>query len=66
MPGNIIKVCVKEGDTVEAQQALVVIESMKMQNEIPSPVGGEVTKVSCAVGDQVSFGDVLIEVSPAE
>jgi biotin carboxyl carrier protein len=66
MPGNIIKVCVKEGDKVEAHQALVVIESMKMQNEIPSPVGGEITKVSCAVGDQVSFGDVLVVVSPAE
>ena len=66
MPGNIIKVCVMEGDKVEAQQAVVVIESMKMQNEIPSPVSGEVTKVSCAVGDQVSFGDVLVEVTPEQ
>jgi biotin carboxyl carrier protein len=66
MPGNIIKVCVQEGDTVEAEQAVVVIESMKMQNEITSPVAGEVTKVSCAVGDQVSFGDVLVEVTPPQ
>ena len=66
MPGNIIKVCVNEGDTVEAHQAVVVIESMKMQNEIPSPVAGEVAKVSCSVGDQVSFGDVLVEITPAE
>lgn len=66
MPGNIIKVCVKEGDTVEAQQAVVVIESMKMQNEIPSPVSGEIAKILCAVGDQVSFGDVLVEVTPSE
>jgi biotin carboxyl carrier protein len=66
MPGNIIKVCVGEGDTVETGQAVVVIESMKMQNEIPAPVGGEVSKVSCSVGDQVSFGDVLVEITPGE
>lgn len=65
MPGNIIKVCVEEGDVVEANQAVVVIESMKMQNEIPSPVGGEISKVNCAVGDQVGFGDVLVEITPA-
>jgi biotin carboxyl carrier protein len=66
MPGNIIKVCVSEGDVVEARQAVVVIESMKMQNEIPSPVSGQVATVLCAVGDQVSFGDVLVEITPAE
>ena len=66
MPGNIIKVCVNEGDMVEAQQPVVVIESMKMQNEIPAPVGGEVARVSCSVGDQVGFGDVLVEITPAE
>lgn len=66
MPGNIIKVCVEEGEAVEANQAVVVIESMKMQNEIPAPVGGKITRVSCAVGDQVSFGDVLVEITPGE
>jgi acetyl/propionyl-CoA carboxylase alpha subunit len=66
MPGNIIKVNVKEGDAVEADQAVVVIESMKMQNEIPAPVSGRVARVSCAVGDQVSFGDVLVEITPGD
>jgi biotin carboxyl carrier protein len=66
MPGNIIKVCVNEGDMVEAQQPVVVIESMKMQNEIPAPVSGEVARVCCSVGDQVGFGDVLVEITPAE
>ncbi|MFH1754336.1 MAG: biotin/lipoyl-containing protein [Candidatus Latescibacterota bacterium] len=66
MPGNIIAVHVKEGDTVEADQAVVVIESMKMQNEITAPVEGEVKKVNCSVGDQVSFGEVLVEISPKE
>jgi biotin carboxyl carrier protein len=66
MPGNIIKISVKEGDSVEAHQAVVVIESMKMQNEIPAPVSGVVAKVACAEGDQVSFGDVLVEITPKD
>lgn len=64
MPGNIIAVNVSEGDVVEADQAVVVIESMKMQNEITSPVDGDVAKVNCAVGDQVKFGDILVEIAP--
>jgi len=66
MPGNIIAVNVKEGDAVEAEQAVVVIESMKMQNEITAPVAGKVGKVHCSVGDQVNFGDLLVEITPAE
>jgi biotin carboxyl carrier protein len=66
MPGNIVAVNVKEGDTVAADQAVVVIESMKMQNEITSPIAGEVGKVNCSVGDQVNFGDVLVEIMPKE
>ena len=66
MPGNIIAVNVSEGDVVEANQAVVVIESMKMQNEIPSPIDGKVAKVNCAVGDQVDFGHVLVEITPED
>ena len=64
MPGNIISVQVSEGDAVEADQAVVVIESMKMQNEINSPVAGKVARVHCSVGDQVNFGEVLVEITP--
>jgi len=64
MPGNIIAVPVSEGDAVSADQAVVVIESMKMQNEITSPVAGQVAKVNCSVGDQVGFGEVLVEITP--
>ena len=66
MPGNIISVQVSEGDAVEADQAVVVIESMKMQNEINSPVAGQVARVHCSVGDQVNFGEVLVEITPDE
>jgi biotin carboxyl carrier protein len=66
MPGNIIAVNVKVGDDVAVDQAVVVIESMKMQNEIASPVAGRVAKVSCSVGDQVNFGQILVEIAPEE
>jgi biotin carboxyl carrier protein len=66
MPGNIIAVNVKVGDVVEADQAVVVIESMKMQNEITAPVAGVVEKVNCSVGEQVNFGKVLVEIKPKE
>lgn len=65
MPGNIVAVNVEPGETVEPGAPLVVLESMKMQNEIISPVAGEVRSVNCAVGDQVSFGAVLVEIEPA-
>lgn len=66
MPGNIVAIPVAVGDMVEADQAVVVIESMKMQNEIASPIAGEVTAINCSVGDQVNFGAVLVEITPAE
>ena len=62
MPGTIIAVHVKEGDHVRAGQPLVVLESMKMHNEIASPLDGVVRKVSCRAGERVNFGQVLVEV----
>ncbi len=62
MPGSIIAVNVSPGDRVRSGQPLVVLESMKMHNEIASPLDGVVRKVNCRVGDQVGFGHVLVEI----
>ena len=62
MPGSIIAINVSEGDRVRSGQPLVVLESMKMHNEIASPLDGVVRKVNCRVGDQVGFGHILIEI----
>ena len=62
MPGGIIALHVAAGDTVKAGQPLVVLESMKMHNEIPAPMDGVVRRINCKVGDQVSFGHVLAEI----
>jgi biotin carboxyl carrier protein len=51
------------GESVKSGQPLVVLESMKMHNEIVSPIGGTVQSLSCREGEQVSFGQVLVEIT---
>jgi biotin carboxyl carrier protein len=59
MPGKVVRVLVKAGDQVEAGQGLLVVEAMKMQNEIRSPKGGTVERVHVKEGQPVNAGDVL-------
>ena len=60
MPGNILKVNVKAGDAVKAGTVLVVLEAMKMENEIMAPKDGTVAQVVAAKGASVNAGDALI------
>jgi biotin carboxyl carrier protein len=62
MPGRIIKVFVREGEKVGEGQAVLVLEAMKMQNEIKSPQSGTVTKVVPKAGDSVEAGSILFSV----
>ena len=59
MPGRIVRVLVEEKSEVEAGQGIVVVEAMKMQNEIKSPKKGTVQKLVAAEGANVNAGDVL-------
>ena len=59
MPGRIVRVLVTEKSEVEAGQGIVVVEAMKMQNEIKSPKKGIVQKILAAQGANVNAGDVL-------
>jgi biotin carboxyl carrier protein len=59
MPGKIIRVLVKAGDSVEMKQGLVVVEAMKMQNEIRSPRTGTVERLMVTEGQAVNTGEVL-------
>ena len=59
MPGKVVRLLVKAGDTVEAGQGLLVVEAMKMQNEIRSPKSGRVERVLVAEGQAVNAGEVL-------
>ena len=59
MPGKVVRVLVAEKTEVEAGQGIVVVEAMKMQNEIKSPKKGVVQKVLATAGANVNAGDVL-------
>jgi len=60
MPGNVLKVNVKVGDTVAEGQAVAVLEAMKMENDIVAPSAGTVASVNVSVGDSINTGDVLV------
>jgi biotin carboxyl carrier protein len=63
MPGKVIRVLAQSGDGVEAGQGLLVIEAMKMQNEIRSPKSGVVERLHVKEGQAVNAGEVLCTVS---
>jgi biotin carboxyl carrier protein len=59
MPGKVIRLLVKAGDQVETGQGLVVVEAMKMQNEIRSPKKGRIERFRAKEGQLVNAGDIL-------
>lgn len=64
MPGLVVRVPVQEGDEVASGTALVVIEAMKMENELKAQVDGTVARVHVAPGARVEKGAVLIDLLP--
>lgn len=62
MPGKIIDVLVREGSDVVRGEPVVILEAMKMQNEIQSPVNGKIIKVSAKANANVMKDDVLVEI----
>jgi biotin carboxyl carrier protein len=60
MPGRVVRVLVAPGDEVEARQPVVVVEAMKMENELRSPKAGRVKDVAVAAGTSVDAGRVLV------
>ncbi len=59
MPGKVLRLLVSEGSAVEAGQGVLVIEAMKMQNEIKAPKSGTVSRLAAVEGAAVNAGDVL-------
>jgi biotin carboxyl carrier protein len=60
MPGKVIRVLVREGDVVESGSGLVVVEAMKMQNEMKASRAGRVVEVRVGDGDTVIAGEALV------
>ena len=63
MPGNVVDVLVAEGDKVEAGQAVLVTEAMKMESEIHANIAGTVQSVNVSKGDRINPGEVLVEIA---
>jgi biotin carboxyl carrier protein len=64
MPGKIIDVLVREGAAVQRGEPVVILEAMKMQNEILSPINGTVVKISAKANSNVMKDDLLVEIKP--
>lgn len=62
MPGTVIRIDKKTGDTVKARELVLILEAMKMENEILAPADGTITVMNCTEGGTVSGGDILFEV----
>jgi biotin carboxyl carrier protein len=60
MPGSIVELAVKKGDVVKAGDVLLILEAMKMENEITAPQGGRVQEILVQAGDTVAAGDILL------
>ena len=66
MPGRVVKLLVQEGDVVEKGGPVVVVEAMKMENELSADAPGRVTKIAVSEGQNVEGGATLVELGPLE
>lgn len=66
MPGKIVKVLAKTGDRVESGSAVMVMEAMKMENEIRAPRAGFIANIAVSEGQAVESGALLAEIAPDE
>ncbi|HHE54532.1 MAG TPA: biotin/lipoyl-binding protein [Caldithrix abyssi] len=66
LPGLVLKVLVNKGDIIKAGQTMMIIEAMKMENEVTSRTDGQVLDVRFKEGDSVNQGDTLILLKPVE
>ena len=64
IPGKVVTVEVKEGDVVKEGQVILILEAMKMQNEIQAPVDGTVINVACEEGQAIEANGPLVVIEP--
>lgn len=59
LPGTVLRLTKAAGDTVAAGEVVMIVESMKMENEVVAPEAGKIASISVAVGASINTGDVL-------
>jgi acetyl/propionyl-CoA carboxylase alpha subunit len=64
MPGRIVQVAVKAGETVDRGRTIAILEAMKMEHALVAPFDAVVAEAPRRAGDQVSEGDVLVKLAP--
>jgi biotin carboxyl carrier protein len=62
IPGDVLSILVKVGDEVKKDQVLLMLEAMKMENEIVTPVDGKIVSLEVSKGDSVISGQVLVKI----
>tara|TARA_A100001037_G_scaffold232365_1_gene210773 strand:- start:1030 stop:1437 length:408 start_codon:yes stop_codon:yes gene_type:complete len=66
IPGKVVSISAKEGQMVSEGDVVMILEAMKMQNEIQAPLSGTVTAINCKPGDSVEANSPLIIIQPEE
>jgi acetyl/propionyl-CoA carboxylase alpha subunit len=66
LAGVVVDIRVSEGEAFESRQVVVVIEAMKMQNEVQAPMHGTVTAIRCTQGERIEKGETVLEYTPAD
>jgi pyruvate carboxylase subunit B len=64
MPGKILEIMVAEGDEVEKDQPLAILEAMKMENELKAPMSGTIASISAEVGQSLEKNSTILEIEP--
>ena len=66
IPGTVINILIKEGQKVAAGQSILLLEAMKMHNDIKMPFKGKILKVNVVIGQKIPKNFLMIEIEPAE
>ena len=66
IPGKVVSIHVSVGDQVEEGAVLLILEAMKMQNEVQAPISGTVTELNCETGDSIEANSPLVVIMPEE
>ena len=66
IPGKVVSIHVSVGDSVEEGSVLMILEAMKMQNEVQAPISGTVAELNCETGDSIEANSPLVVITPEE